>query len=78
MTLHHFPEKWVYHLISASKVTTIHKVVGFLSESTLWCVELEVPQEFVGGLEVGTNCENFVDKILHTDDVVLAYNYKEH
>lgn len=71
--LDHFSEKWVDHLISASKVTTINKVVGLLSPSTNRCVELEVPQELVGSLEVWSNRVELMDQIFHADYVTLTY-----
>jgi len=43
-------------------------VVGLLSPSTSWVVELEWPQEVGGILKVGSNSQNLVDQILNTDD----------
>ncbi len=37
-------------------------------------VQLEVPQEVVGLLEVWPHSEDFVDQVLHADDVILAWN----
>lgn len=41
-------------------------------ESTSRITELEWPQEVVCLLEVWTDCEDFVDQILYTDDTIFA------
>ena len=47
-------------------------MVGLLSPSPSWVVQLEGPQEVGGVLEVWSNSENLVDQILNTDDSKLA------
>ena len=47
-------------------------MVGLLSPSPSWVVQLEGPQEVGGILEVGSNSEDLVDQILNTDDSQLA------
>ena len=47
-------------------------MVGLLSPSTSWVVQLEGPQEVGGVLEVGSNSEDLVDQILNADDSHLA------
>ena len=47
-------------------------MVGLLSPSTSWVVQLEGPQEVGGVLEVGSNGEDLVDQILNADDSHLA------
>jgi len=47
-------------------------VVGLLSPSSGWVVQLEGPQEVGGVLEVGSNSEDLVDQVLNTDDAHLA------
>jgi hypothetical protein len=52
-------------LSALNEVTTLH------GHSTLGRRQLECPEEAVGFLEVGSNSDDFVDKIFHTDDAVL-------
>ena len=47
-------------------------MVGLLSPSPSWVVQLEGPQEVGGILEVRSNSEDLVDQILNTDDSHLA------
>ena len=47
-------------------------MVGLLSPSPSWVVQLEGPQEVGSILEVGSNSEDLVDQILNTDDSQLA------
>ena len=47
-------------------------MVGLLSPSPSWVVQLEGPQEVGSVLEVGSNSEDLVDQILNTDDSQLA------
>lgn len=46
--------------------------MSLFSKSFLGRVELEWPDEVVGRLEVGTDGNNLVDKVLNTHDSVLA------
>merc|ERR1719347_286171 len=59
-------------VFSASEVSTLDEVVGLLSPSSGWVVQLEGPQEVGGVLEVGSNSEDLVDQLLNTDDAHLA------
>ena len=47
-------------------------MVGLLSPSSGWVVQLEWPQEVGGILEVGSNRQDLMDQILNTDDSHLA------
>ena len=47
-------------------------MVGLLPPSTGGVVQLEGPQEVGGVLEVGSDCQDLVDQILHADDSHLA------
>ena len=47
-------------------------MVGLLSPSPSWVVQLEGPQEVGSVLEVGSNSEDLMDQILNTDDSQLA------
>ena len=47
-------------------------MVGLLSPSPSWVVQLEGPQEVGSILEVGSNSEDLMDQILNTDDSQLA------
>jgi len=42
------------------------------SESTSWVAKLEGPEEVGGLLKVGTNGEDLVDQIFHTDDTIFT------
>ena len=54
-------------------VTTFDEVRSLTStETTSGGVKLERPEDVVGFIESGTDGENFVDQIFHTDDVVLG------
>merc|ERR1712019_179312 len=70
--LDHFLQEVIDLVLSATEVSTLDKVVGLLSPSTSWVVQLEGPQEVGGVLEVGSNSEDLVDQILNTDDSHLA------
>jgi len=47
-------------------------VVGLLAPASTSVVQLEVPQEVVGDLEVGADGEDLMDQVLDTDDAELA------
>merc|ERR1719433_1315613 len=70
--LDHFLQEVVDLVFSATEVSTLDKVVGLLSPSPSWVVQLEGPQEVGSILEVGSNSEDLVDQILNTDDSQLA------
>ena len=53
-------------------VTTFHKVCSLLSVSTTSITQFKWPQEIVGFFEMLSHGEDLVDKVLHTDDAVLA------
>ena len=71
-SLDHQLEESVDLVLPVAEVTTLNKVVGLLSPSTGGVVQLEGPQEVGGVLEVGSNGQDLVDQILHTDDAHLA------
>merc|ERR1719433_420813 len=70
--LDHFLQEVVDLVLSAAEVSTLDKVVGLLSPSPSWVVQLEGPQEVGSILEVGSNSEDLVDQILNTDDSQLS------
>merc|ERR1719225_1005056 len=70
--LDHFLQEVVDLVFSAAEVSTLDKVVGLLSPSPSWVVQLEGPQEVGGVLEVRSNSEDLVDEILNADDSHLA------
>lgn len=72
--LDHFPQQRVDHVSSAAKITAIDKVNGLLPPSTVGCVQLEMPEELIGLLEVRSTCVQLMYQILHTDDVVFTCN----
>ena len=47
-------------------------MVGFLSPSTSWSVQLARPEKVRGVLEVGAHGKDLVNEILHANDAVLA------
>ena len=73
----HFSDKSVDLVLSVSMVTAFNKVVGDLLESSLWCRQLEWPQEVGGLFEVWSNGEDLVDQVLHTDDTLFACGREE-
>merc|ERR1719411_1130061 len=70
--LDHFLQEVVDLVLSATEVSTLDRVVGLLSPSPSWVVQLEGSQEVGGVLEVWSNSENLVDQILNTDNSHLA------
>jgi len=70
--LNHLPEESVHLIFAVTKVTTLDKVVRFLTPSTSRGVQLEGPKEVGGKLEVGSDSQYFVNQILHADDVKFA------
>merc|ERR1712019_312728 len=75
--LDHFLQEVVDFVLSATEVSTLDKVVGLLSPSPSWVVQLEGPQEVGSVLEVWSNSENLVDQILNTDNSHLAHRKLE-
>ena len=49
-------------------------MVQLFTPSTIRAVQLEGPQEVSSLFEVGPNCDNLVDQVLHTDDSTFTYN----
>merc|ERR1719239_1095140 len=70
--LNHLFQQLIDLVLTAAKVTTLDEVVDLLPPPTGRGVQLERPQEVGGVLEVGSNGQNLVDEILHTDDAELA------
>jgi len=59
-------------------VTTLDEGDTLLLKTATRGVKLEGPEEAVGLLEVRTNSEDLVDKILHADDVETAKSLLDH
>ena len=70
--LDHLPQELVDLVLPVAEVSTLDKVVSLLPPSTGGVVQLEGPQEVGGVLEVGSDGQDLVDQILHTDDSHLA------
>ena len=69
----HLLDESVDVLLTVAKVTTLDEVLELASsEATSGVRQLERPEEVAGLLEVGADSVNLVDKILHTDNAVLA------
>ena len=60
----HSSDQVVDLVLTVAKVTTLNKVIGDTSVTTIWCREFESPQEVIGALEVGSNGEDLVDQVL--------------
>ena len=72
LQLDHLPQELIDLVLPVAEVSTLDKVVGLLPPSTGGIVQLEGPQEVGGVLEVGSDGQDLVDQILHTDDSHLA------
>ena len=70
--LNHFLQELIDLIFSVAKISTLNKMVCLLSPSSSWIVQLEWPQKVGSILEVGSNSQDLVDQILHTDDAHLA------
>lgn len=66
--LNHLSQQVIDLVLSATKVTAINIMVVLLSETSLWIVELEVPQESVGSSEIWAYSVNLVYQIFHAHD----------
>ena len=60
----HSSDQVVDLVLTVAKVTTLNKVIGDTSVTTIWCREFESPQEVIGALEVGSNGEDLMDQVL--------------
>lgn len=47
INLYHSSEKFINFIFSVSKVTTFYIMVGFLTPSAIWCIELETIREMI-------------------------------
>jgi hypothetical protein len=66
-------DQFVNLVLSVTKISALDEVLELsLLEAAVGAVELERPQEVRRLLEVGADCENFVDHVLHADHAVLA------
>ena len=70
--LNHSFKKSINFVLAVAVVTTLNEVVVLSSPSAVGSVKLEGPQEVRGLLEVGSDCEDFVDQVFHADNVALA------
>ena len=68
----HLSDQAIDVILPVSMVTAFNKVCSLLSISTASIAQFEWPQEIIGFLEMLSNGEDLVDKILHTDDAILA------
>ena len=69
-SLVHTSNELVDELATVASIATLDEADLLLSEATGGGVELEVPEEGVGSLEVGTNGVELVDEVLNADDVL--------
>lgn len=73
INLVHLADESVDLVLAVTEVTTLDVVLELAgAETTVGVAELERPQEVGGLLEVGSDSEDLVDQILHTEDTVLA------
>jgi len=60
-------------LFTVAEITALDEVPELArAEAASWVGQLEWPQEVAGLLEVGSDCVDLVDEVLHADDAVLA------
>jgi len=68
----HSTNHLVDEVLSVAVVTSLNKVIRFVSHSTGGTTQLERPQEVVGFLEVASYCENLVDEIFYANNITPA------
>ena len=71
-TLVHPPNELVDRVFPVPVVSSFNEVPGLLPIATTSIAQLEWPQEVVGFLEVWPHSEDFMNKVLHTDDTIFA------
>ena len=71
-SLNHLTEKSVDLVLTVAKVTTLNKVGSLLAPAAGRGVQLEGPEEVTGILEVGSDSENLMNKVLNANNVELA------
>lgn len=67
--LNHASQQNIDFVLTVTEVTALDEVVVLLTPSTGWCVQFEGPQEVRCVFEVWSNCEHFMNQILHTLNV---------
>ncbi len=72
LILNHSSQQVVNVVLAVAEVTTLSEVVGLLSPSSVWIVQLERPQEVGGLLELGADVHNLVDDVLNANDTLFA------
>ena len=72
INLNHIFKQRIEFVFSVAEVSALDIVDHLLASSALRVVQLEVPQEVAGVLEVRAHCEDLVDQVLHTDDSAFA------
>jgi hypothetical protein len=66
-------DQFIDLVLSVAQITAFDKVLELpFVKATSRAVKLERPQEIRSLLEVGADCVNLVDQVLHTDHAVLA------
>ena len=71
-SLNHLTEKSIDLVLMVAKVTTLNKVGSLLAPAAGRGVQLEGPEEVTGILEVGSDSENLMNKVLNANNVELA------
>lgn len=72
-SLIHLLDQRVDLVFPVPQITALHKVLELpRPETSCRVAQLEWPQEVASLLEVGSDGEDLVDQVLHTDDSVLA------
>ena len=72
INLVHPPDELVDVVLMVIGFTTLNVVVPLLLEASQRRLQLEGPQEVVGLLEVRTDGQDLMHKVLNADDVVLS------
>ena len=59
--LHHSPQQGVNLIFATSEITSVDEVIVLLAPAAIWSVQLEVPEEIGGLLEMRSDRVDLVD-----------------
>lgn len=62
----HFPDEFIYLLLSVSGVTTLDEMNSLLHKTPFWARQLKGPEKVICFLEMWTNGVDFVNEVFHT------------
>jgi hypothetical protein len=72
MDLVHPPDELIDVIFAVASITAFNVVVSLLLQTAKGCLELKWPEEVVCLLEVGSNSQDLMDKVLHANDSMLT------